>query len=82
MTIDIFCGTGKTFELVRKQLDQQIIADLCSTEPQAVRWFEIPNLHVIKFSLPREHIQVSPKDQGMNGAQFAELLRKWTIKSD
>lgn len=41
--------------------------------------FDIPDLRVIKFSLPRPIIQGSAADRDMHGAQYAALLEEMPV---
>lgn len=74
LTIDIFCGSEEIFERVRKSLSSDRVAALFGVESATLKRFEIPSLNVVKFSLPRPHIQGSPRDRDMHGASWAALL--------
>jgi len=47
---------------------------LLKANPDKVLRFDIPALNVVKFSLPRPHIQGAVADRDMHGASFAPLL--------
>ncbi len=74
LTIDIFCGSEAAFERVCRDLSTSRVAEVFGTEGQSVKRFDIPDLAVIKFSLPRPQIQGSVADRDMHGASWAALL--------
>ncbi|CAN0196824.1 unnamed protein product, partial [Chrysoparadoxa australica] len=39
-----------------------------------IKRFDIPDLNVVKFSLPRPEIQGTIFDRDMHGASFAQIL--------
>ena len=70
MTIDIFC-TEASYDRV-----QAIATDTFATRLGApeLRRFDLPDLHVLKLSLPRPEIQGSLRDRDMHGAAMAQVL--------
>ena len=74
LTIDIFCGSASAFTRVRDGLATAMVADAFRIDAQAIKRFELEDLHVIKFSLPRPYIQGTPADRDMHGASYATLL--------
>ncbi len=72
LTIDIFCGTPDAFTRVRDGLKTETVAARLRTD--ALKRFDIADLHVVKFSLPRPDIQGTRADRDMHGASFANLL--------
>lgn len=74
LTIDIFCGSPAAFARVRDGLATATVADAFRIEAQAIKRFELEDLHVIKFSLPRPYVQGRPADRDMHGASYATLL--------
>jgi len=74
LTIDIFCGSAAAFAAVSAGLTTARVAALYATPGQLVKRFEIPDLAVIKFSLPRPVVQGSRSDRDMHGAGWAVLL--------
>lgn len=74
LTIDIFCGDAATYENISKKLQTKAVADLFNTNSQTLKRFDIAELHVIKFSLPRPQTQGSIHDRDMHGASWAALL--------
>lgn len=81
LTIDIFCNSREIFEHVRSELTSQVIANIFCTNSVDVRRFEISNLDVIKFSLPRPQVQGNHLDRDMHAAQFAVLLSEFEIRA-
>ena len=74
LTIDIFCGDAARYDAVVKRLDSNAVADLFQTNSQTLKRFDIADLHVIKFSLPRPATQGAIADRDMHGASWAALL--------
>ncbi|WP_435258588.1 DUF4387 family protein [Thioclava sp. FR2] len=74
VTIDIFCGSPEAFGAVVTRLSTETVARLYATELQLVKRFDIADLNVIKFSIPRPVVQGSAADRDMHGAQWAHLL--------
>lgn len=79
VTIDVFCGNAKAFETVSHGLRTETVARLFATELQLVKRFDIADLHVVKFSIPRPVVQGSAADRDMHGAQWAHLLSESEI---
>ena len=74
VTIDIFCGSDAAFAKVCAQVKTETVARLYGTELQLVKRFDIADLNVVKFSIPRPVVQGSAADRDMHGAQWAHLL--------
>lgn len=79
LTIDIFCGSEKAFEDVRKRLDTGKVASRLGANSQELKRFDIASLNVIKISLPRPSIQGAVDDRDMHGASWAALLSEMDI---
>ncbi len=79
LTIDIFCAEPEAFERLNTALTSAQIAKLYDAEPQLLKRFELPDLNVIKFSLPRPAIQGSITDRDMHGASWAVLLAEMDV---
>lgn len=79
ITIDIFCGTPSAFVEVSARLETQRVADLTSTPLQLVKRFDIPDLMVIKLSIPRPVVQGSRDDRDMHGAAMAVLIEEMAL---
>lgn len=76
LTVDIFCGDADRFARVCGALDTGEVARLFATPRQTLKRFDIADLAVVKFSLPRPVIQGSREDRDMHGAQWAHLLEE------
>jgi hypothetical protein len=79
VTIDIFCGTPETYQSILPRLLSEDVARLYKTPLQLVKRFDIADLHVIKFSIPRPVVQGSAADRDMHGAQWAHLLDEMVL---
>lgn len=74
LTIDLFCESPQVFDRVSKGLSSGAVAAALQVDPRVLRRFDIADLHVVKFSLPRPQIQGTRADRDMHGASFANLL--------
>lgn len=79
VTVDVFCGDAATFARISAALDTQAVAALYGQPAQGIKRFDIPDLHVVKFSFPRPVIQGSAQDRDMHGAQWAHLLAETQV---
>lgn len=79
LTIDIFCGSGARFERARAGLETEQVARTLGIPSDALRRFDIPELNVIKFSLPRPAVQGAPEDRDMHGASWGALIAEMQI---
>jgi hypothetical protein len=79
VTIDVFCGSPQVFETVRRLLQAEAVARLFNQPTQIIKRFDIPDLAVIKLSIPRPVVQGSLADRDMHGAQWAVLLAEMEI---
>ncbi len=74
LTIDIFCDSVEAFEQACLIADNTRVAERLGTTPEKLDRYEIADLNVLKFSLPRPQIQGTRFDRDMHGASFANLL--------
>ncbi|MEM1285209.1 MAG: DUF4387 family protein [Pseudomonadota bacterium] len=74
LTIDIFCGSKESFEYLRTHLSSESVAHRLGGKTSELKRFDMPELDVIKFSLPRPSIQGSGTDRDMHGAQWANVI--------
>lgn len=74
VTIDVFCGTEDAFKRITQTLATETVAELFQQRADDIKRFEIADLKVIKFSLPRPVVQGDRFDRDMHGAQWAVLL--------
>ena len=79
LTIDIFCGTASRYQHIVENLPTAVVARLLAVKAEEVKRFEIADLHVLKFSMPRPTIQGSRHDRDMHGAQWACLLQELEV---
>lgn len=79
LTIDVFCGDAERYDNVVERLSSKAVADLFQTNSQTLKRFDIADLHVIKFSLPRPSTQGDIHDRDMHGASWAALLAELDI---
>jgi len=79
VTIDIFCGTAAAYAAILPRLNTADVARLYGTPEQLVKRFDIADLHVIKFSIPRPVVQGAAQDRDMHGAQWAHLLDEMVL---
>ncbi len=80
LTIDVFCGTSEAYDRVRTGVATDRVAALFGADPDAVKRFDIADLCVVKFSLPRPHTQGTVDDRDMHGAGWAPLLAELEIR--
>ncbi len=74
LTLDVFCGTEAAYQRISNGLDTDAVARLFGTDPTQLKRFDMPELNVVKFSLPRPAVQGTRADRDMHGASFAVLL--------
>ena len=74
LTIDLFCDQPDVFERVSSGLSSDAVAAALQVDPAVLKRFDIADLHVVKFSVPRPQIQGTRYDRDMHGASFAYLL--------
>lgn len=79
LTIDIFCGTGDAFSQIANGLSTDRVAQALQTDPASIKRFDIPDLNVIKISLPRPVIQGHILDRDMHGAAWAAVISELEI---
>lgn len=77
VTIDIFCDTDAAYEKISgsKQLSTAAIAEIYHVQKDDVEIYHLPDLKVIKISLPREVPQGAPGERDMHaGQQYLQLM--------
>ncbi len=79
LTIDIFCGSANVFDHVSAAIRSEKVAELFQMQQDQLKRFDISDLHVVKFSLPRPQVQGVQADRDMHGASFANLLAELDI---
>ena len=80
LTVDIFCGHEDAFQRVSNGLSTERVAQTFGADPATLKRFDIADLNVVKFSLPRPEIQGSIRDRDMHGASWAALLSEVEIQ--
>ena len=80
ITVDIFCGDLKVFNLVRNSVTNSMVLQLTKVPIEALKRFELEDLRVVKLSFHRQEIQGSREDRDMHGAQIANLFLELDIK--
>lgn len=81
VTIDIFCGTEEAYERVSRLLSTAQVVDAMQQPEQIIKRFDIPALHVVKFSIPRPVVQGHHSDRDMHGAQWAVLVAELNLQN-
>ena len=76
LTVDIFCGDAAAYGRLVSALQTEAVASAFDVPPDTLKRFDIADLNVIKFSLPRPAIQGAANDRDLHGASFAEILRE------
>jgi hypothetical protein len=79
LTIDIFCRNRADFLRVSQGLSTDRVATLFKAAPDALKRFDIEDLNVVKFSLPRPEVQGTRRDRDLHGAAWAVLLEEIEI---
>ena len=79
LTIDVFCGTPEAYAKITENLSTQRVAELFKTNVDDLKRFDIAELNVVKFSMPRPTIQGARNDRDMHGAGWAPLLAELEI---
>ncbi|MCK0139980.1 DUF4387 family protein [Aliiroseovarius sp. F47248L] len=80
LTLDVFCGTVEAFARISSGLDTGLVADMFKADPATLKRFDMPELNVVKFSMPRPAVQGTHADRDMHGASFAVLLGEIEIR--
>lgn len=80
VTVDVFCGSPEVYAKVVPALATEAVAALYKVAPERLKRFDIEDLSVIKFSLPRPVVQGSRDDRDMHGAQWAVLLEEADVR--
>jgi hypothetical protein len=82
VTVDIFCGDEAAFATIAKGLSSETVARLFQQPVETIKRFEISDLNVVKFSLPRPVVQGDRRDRDMHGAQWAVLLAEHELDAN
>jgi len=79
VTIDVFCGDQSVYSRLQPLLTKRFVEALYRQPESTFKYFEIPDLHVLKFSFPRPIVQGDRYDRDMHGAQYSVLLSELDI---
>lgn len=79
LTVDIFCGGPEAYARIVAGLDDARVAAAFGVPRQVLKRFDIPDLHVVKISLPRPAVQGTRADRDMHGAGWAVLIEEMEI---
>ena len=74
LTIDIFCDTDGAFAEACRLADNDRVAAALGVDVAVLKRYEIADLRVLKFSLPRPEVQGTRFDRDMHGASYANIL--------
>ena len=80
LTIDIFAGSERAYEQINAGLTTAHVAQLFQADEASIKRFALPDLNVIKFSLPRPEVQGSVRDRDMHGASWAALFAQLVLE--
>jgi hypothetical protein len=79
LTIDIFCGSAEAYAQIVQGISTDRVAAVFNADTATLKRFDIADLNVVKFSLPRPQIQGSLHDRDMHGAGWAPLLAELSL---
>lgn len=79
LTVDVFFDDPDAYFQACAAVDTSRVAALFGAEPQLMKRFEINDLNVLKFSLPRPAVQGTAADRDMHGASFGVLLAEMDL---
>lgn len=79
LTVDVFCGDAARFAHVSAALSTARVAGAFGVAPEAVTRYDLADLAVLKFSLPRPATQGTVTDRDMHGAAWAVLVAELEI---
>ena len=80
LTVDIFCGSREAYQRICDGLSTERVAASFGADPNEMKRFDIADLNVVKFSLPRPDVQGSLHDRDMHGASWAALLSEVDVQ--
>lgn len=74
LTVDCFCNDRTDYQRLVEQLDTATVADALGVAVDDVQRFELDDLQVLKFGMPRPVVQGSLGDRDLHGAQWAHVI--------
>jgi hypothetical protein len=71
LTLDIFCDNDTAYDTIAAAdvITPRRIAAIYDSDPNSIRIFRLPQLRVVKISLPRPTIQGAIADRDMHAGQ-------------
>ena len=76
VTVDVFCHRDGSFDEIAAFLTTARVAAAFAAPEDTLQRYELRDLDVLKFSLPRPQIQGTRTDRDMHGAGFGFLLEE------
>ena len=80
ITIDIFCADDAEFKRVQVTAETERVAHALDILVSDLKRYDLPDVHVVKFSFPRPIVQGTRYDRDMHGASFANLIAELEVK--
>lgn len=80
LTIDMFFDDRESFEQVCNTLCDAVVAERLGASADDLQRYELDDLLVLKFSLPRPHVQGAHRDRDMHGAAWACLIAEIVVR--
>lgn len=77
MTIDLFCSDAASYNRLKdsKAVRKEVMAKVYHVDPEKVMIFYLPDLNVIKISVPRPYPQGDKYERDMHfGQQYVQIL--------
>lgn len=81
LTVDIFCGDADRYAQVAAALSEDRVAGVFHQPVENVQRYDLPALHVVKFSMPRPVVQGSAADRDMHASQWGWLIAELEINA-
>ena len=79
ITIDIFCADDAQFKRALIAADSERVAHALGISVFDLKRYDLPDVHVVKFSFPRPIVQGTRYDRDMHGASFANLIAELDV---
>lgn len=74
LAVDCFCKDDESYRHLVSNLHTQDLAAALGVACEAMERFELDELRVLKFGLPRPVVQGSLQDRDLHGAQWAHVV--------
>lgn len=79
LTIDIFCIDQNGYDKASNILTPKKVSSLYKVKLEQIAIFLIPELKIIKITIPRPKIQGSAFDRDLHGASFGIILEELVL---